>query len=60
MLSQGLANLQEMESLQWQKVATESLKQGGSLQVELTTSPIFIDGKGKMLLSASIVQVDLP
>ncbi|ERE73635.1 regulator of G-protein signaling protein [Cricetulus griseus] len=47
-LSQGLANLQEMESLQWQKVATESLKQGGSLQVELTTSPIFIDDVNKM------------
>ncbi|XP_058165301.1 regulator of G-protein signaling protein-like [Dasypus novemcinctus] len=34
-LSQGLANMKEMESLQWEKIATEDLRQGGSLQVEL-------------------------
>ncbi|CAO2637258.1 Regulator of G-protein signaling protein-like [Lemmus lemmus] len=39
-LSQGLANLQEMDSMQWQKMATENLRQGGSLQVEPTASPV--------------------
>ncbi|XP_044123179.1 regulator of G-protein signaling protein-like [Neovison vison] len=39
-LSQGLANMEEMDSMQWQKIATEDLKQGGSLQVELK-SPVF-------------------
>lgn len=31
--------------MQWQKIATEDLKQGGSLQVELK-SPVFQAGKG--------------
>nr|XP_045732353.1 regulator of G-protein signaling protein-like [Mirounga angustirostris] len=39
-LSQGLANMEEMDSMQWQKIATEDLRQGGSLQVELK-SPVF-------------------
>ncbi|CAH6789301.1 Rgsl1 [Phodopus roborovskii] len=47
-LSLGLANLQEMESLQWQKVATENLRQGGSLRVELTVSPVFLEDVSKM------------
>nr|XP_048277478.1 regulator of G-protein signaling protein-like isoform X1 [Myodes glareolus] len=47
-LGQGLANLQEMDSMQWQKVATENLRQGGSLQVELTTSPVFLEDVTKM------------
>ncbi|XP_040595095.1 regulator of G-protein signaling protein-like [Mesocricetus auratus] len=47
-LSQGLANLQEMESMQWQKVATENLRRGGSLQVELTTAPVFLEDVNKM------------
>nr|XP_060499763.1 regulator of G-protein signaling protein-like isoform X3 [Panthera onca] len=38
-LSQGLANMEKMDSLQWQKIATEDLRQGGSLQVELK-SPV--------------------
>ncbi|KAG5202539.1 hypothetical protein JEQ12_003929 [Ovis aries] len=40
-LSQGLANMEEMESMQWQKIATEDLKQGGSLRVE-RKSPVFL------------------
>ncbi|XP_006529640.1 regulator of G-protein signaling protein-like isoform X3 [Mus musculus] len=40
-LSQALASMQEIDSMQWQKVATENLRQGGSLQVELTT-PVFL------------------
>ncbi|XP_016080147.1 PREDICTED: regulator of G-protein signaling protein-like [Miniopterus natalensis] len=40
-LSQGLANMEEMDSMQWQKLATEDLRQGGSLQVELK-SPVFL------------------
>ncbi|XP_076403754.1 regulator of G-protein signaling protein-like isoform X2 [Peromyscus maniculatus bairdii] len=47
-LSQGLANMQEMESMQWEKVATENLKQGGSIRVELTTSPVFLQDVNKM------------
>ncbi|XP_040490435.1 regulator of G-protein signaling protein-like, partial [Ursus maritimus] len=39
-LSQGLANMEKMDSMQWQKIATEDLRQGGSLQVELK-SPVF-------------------
>ncbi|XP_042636453.1 regulator of G-protein signaling protein-like [Orycteropus afer afer] len=46
-LSQGLANMEEMDSLQWQKVATENLRQGGSLQVELK-SPVFLTDITKM------------
>ncbi|KAL1775442.1 regulator of G-protein signaling protein-like [Sigmodon hispidus] len=48
LLSQGLANMQEMESMQWQKVATENLRQGGSLRVELTTCPVFLQDINKM------------
>ncbi|XP_029422011.1 regulator of G-protein signaling protein-like [Nannospalax galili] len=46
-LSWALANMEEMESMQWQKVATENLKQGGSLQVELK-SPMFLEDVSKM------------
>ncbi|XP_021054905.1 regulator of G-protein signaling protein-like isoform X2 [Mus pahari] len=46
-LSQALANMQEIDSMQWQKVATENLRQGGSLQVELTT-PVFLQDTSKM------------
>nr|XP_023404981.1 regulator of G-protein signaling protein-like [Loxodonta africana] len=46
-LSQGLANMEEMDSLQWQKIVTENLRQGGSLQVELT-SPVFLTDVMKM------------
>ncbi|GAB1285554.1 Regulator of G-protein-signaling-like 1 [Apodemus speciosus] len=46
-LSQALANMQEIDSMQWQKVATENLRQGGSLQVELTT-PVFLQDTNKM------------
>ncbi|KAM5202880.1 regulator of G-protein signaling protein-like isoform 5-T8 [Hipposideros larvatus] len=46
-LSQGLANLEEMDSMQWQKIATEDLRQGGSLRVELK-SPVFLADIEKM------------
>ncbi|KAM7053660.1 regulator of G-protein signaling protein-like [Molossus nigricans] len=46
-LSQGLANMEEMDSMQWQKLATEDLRQGGSLQVELK-SPVFLTDIEKM------------
>ncbi|XP_060221071.1 regulator of G-protein signaling protein-like [Meriones unguiculatus] len=46
-LSQGLANMQEMESMQWPRVATENLQQGGSLQVELM-APVFLEDINKM------------
>ncbi|KAL6085768.1 hypothetical protein STEG23_027965, partial [Scotinomys teguina] len=46
-LSQGLANMQEMESMQWEKVATENLRQGGSIRVEVT-SPVFLEDVNKM------------
>uniref|UniRef100_A0A8C2VIN9 Regulator of G protein signaling like 1 n=1 Tax=Chinchilla lanigera TaxID=34839 RepID=A0A8C2VIN9_CHILA len=46
-LSQALANMEEMESIQWEKIATEDLRQGGSLQVELT-SPVFLEDISKM------------
>ena len=36
--------MEEMESMQWQKIATEDLKQGGSLRVE-RKSPVFLAGK---------------
>ncbi|KAH0503536.1 Regulator of G-protein signaling protein-like [Microtus ochrogaster] len=47
-LGQGLANLQKMDSMQWQKVATENLRQGGSLQVEMMASPVFLEDVNKM------------
>ncbi|XP_030743636.1 regulator of G-protein signaling protein-like [Echinops telfairi] len=40
-LSQGLANMEEMDSLQWQRIATEDLRQGGSLKVEVK-SPVLL------------------
>uniref|UniRef100_A0A4X1U1P9 Regulator of G protein signaling like 1 n=1 Tax=Sus scrofa TaxID=9823 RepID=A0A4X1U1P9_PIG len=46
-LSQGLANMEEMESMQWQKIATEDLKQGGSLRIE-KKSPVFLADMEKM------------
>ncbi|XP_036891195.1 regulator of G-protein signaling protein-like [Sturnira hondurensis] len=46
-LSQGLANMEEMESMQWRKLASEDLRQGGSLQVELP-SPVFLADIEKM------------
>ncbi|XP_058394059.1 regulator of G-protein signaling protein-like isoform X2 [Diceros bicornis minor] len=46
-LSQGLANMEEMDSMQWQKIATEDLRQGGSLQVE-PKSPVFLAEIEKM------------
>jgi hypothetical protein len=36
--------MEEIDSMQWQKVATEDLRQGGSLQVEMK-SPVFMKGK---------------
>lgn len=36
--------MEEMDSMQWQKIATEDLRQGGSLRVELK-SPVFLTGK---------------
>ena len=36
--------MEEMESMQWQKIATEDLKQGGSLRIE-KKSPVFLAGK---------------
>uniref|UniRef100_A0A8C0HVN0 Regulator of G protein signaling like 1 n=1 Tax=Balaenoptera musculus TaxID=9771 RepID=A0A8C0HVN0_BALMU len=46
-LSQGLANMEGMESMQWQKIATEDLKQGGSLRLERMT-PVFLADIEKM------------
>nr|XP_024649452.1 regulator of G-protein signaling protein-like isoform X2 [Macaca nemestrina] len=46
-LSQALADMKEMDYMQWRKIATEDLKQGGSLQVELT-SPVFLTDVTKM------------
>lgn len=45
LLSQALAHLEEMEAAEWQRLATEDLRQGGSLQVELS-SPVFLAGEG--------------
>ncbi|KAK2496892.1 hypothetical protein MC885_015322, partial [Smutsia gigantea] len=42
-LSQGLANMEEMDSMQWQKIATEDLRQGGSLRVELKSPELLTD-----------------
>ncbi|XP_006872621.1 PREDICTED: regulator of G-protein signaling protein-like [Chrysochloris asiatica] len=44
-LSQGLANMEEMDSLQWQKIATEDSRQGGSLQVALMSPVLQTDIK---------------
>ncbi|XP_031240869.1 regulator of G-protein signaling protein-like isoform X1 [Mastomys coucha] len=46
-LSQALGSMQEIDSMQWQRVATENLRQGGSLEVELTT-PVFLQDLSKM------------
>ncbi|XP_053772073.1 regulator of G-protein signaling protein-like isoform X2 [Desmodus rotundus] len=46
-LSQGLANMEEMDSLQWHRLASEDLRQGGSLRVELQ-SPVFLADIEKM------------
>nr|KAF6397839.1 regulator of G protein signaling like 1 [Rousettus aegyptiacus] len=46
-LSRGLANMEEMDSMQWPKIATEDLRQGGSLRVELK-SPVFLTDIEKM------------
>ncbi|KAM4812169.1 LOW QUALITY PROTEIN: regulator of G-protein signaling protein-like [Urocitellus parryii] len=41
-LTQALANMEKMDSMQWPSVATENLRQAGSLQVELQ-SPVFLE-----------------
>uniref|UniRef100_A0A8D2CYC4 Regulator of G protein signaling like 1 n=1 Tax=Sciurus vulgaris TaxID=55149 RepID=A0A8D2CYC4_SCIVU len=46
-LSQALANMEEMDSMQWPKVATEDLRQAGSLRVELQ-SPVFLEDINKL------------
>ncbi|KAM9106762.1 LOW QUALITY PROTEIN: regulator of G-protein signaling protein-like [Megaptera novaeangliae] len=46
-LSQGLANMEEMESMQWQKIATEDLKQGSPLWLE-RKSPVSLANIEKM------------
>ncbi|KAK1329278.1 hypothetical protein QTO34_011459 [Cnephaeus nilssonii] len=46
-LSQSLANMEEMDSVQWRKLATEDLRQDGSLRVELK-SPVFLTDIEKM------------
>ncbi|XP_032147104.1 regulator of G-protein signaling protein-like [Sapajus apella] len=46
-LSQALADMKEMDATQWRKIATEDLRRGGSLQVELT-SPVFLTDITKM------------
>ncbi|KAM5237771.1 regulator of G-protein signaling protein-like [Ctenodactylus gundi] len=46
-ISKALANMEEMESMQWQKIATEDLGQGGSLQIELS-SPVFLKDINEM------------
>ncbi|XP_023986411.1 LOW QUALITY PROTEIN: regulator of G-protein signaling protein-like [Physeter macrocephalus] len=46
-LSQGLANMEEMESMQWQKITTEDLKQGRSLWLE-RKSPVSLANIEKM------------
>lgn len=37
--------MEEMDSLQWHRLASEDLRQGGSLRVELQ-SPVFLAGEG--------------
>ncbi|KAF7459957.1 hypothetical protein GHT09_019947 [Marmota monax] len=44
-LTQALANMEKMDSMQWPNVATENLRQAGSLQVELQ-SPVFLEDDG--------------
>ncbi|XP_075397561.1 regulator of G-protein signaling protein-like [Tenrec ecaudatus] len=46
-LSQGLANMGEMDSLQWERIATEDPRQGGSLTVEVK-SPVLLTDIRKM------------
>ncbi|XP_054443492.1 regulator of G-protein signaling protein-like [Pteronotus mesoamericanus] len=46
-LSQGLVNMEEMDSLQWHKLASEDLRQGGSLRVELQ-APVYLADVEKM------------
>ncbi|XP_012658032.1 regulator of G-protein signaling protein-like [Otolemur garnettii] len=46
-LSHALATTEKMDSMQWQKIATEDLRQGGSLQVELSP-PMFLVDISKM------------
>uniref|UniRef100_A0A8C5LBR1 Regulator of G-protein signaling like 1 n=1 Tax=Jaculus jaculus TaxID=51337 RepID=A0A8C5LBR1_JACJA len=46
-LNKALANMEEMTSIEWQKVATEDMRQGGSLQVEMK-SPVFMEDISKM------------
>ncbi|KAF6075712.1 regulator of G protein signaling like 1 [Phyllostomus discolor] len=46
-LSQGLANMEEMDSMQWHKLASEDLRQGGSLRVEMQ-SPVLLTDTEKM------------
>ncbi|XP_053461705.1 regulator of G-protein signaling protein-like [Nycticebus coucang] len=46
-LSHALATTEKMDSMQWQKIATEDLRQGGSLQVELSP-PMFLVDLSKM------------
>uniref|UniRef100_A0A2K5QQG7 Regulator of G protein signaling like 1 n=1 Tax=Cebus imitator TaxID=2715852 RepID=A0A2K5QQG7_CEBIM len=46
-LSQALADMKEMDAKQWRKIATEDLRRGGSLQVELTP-PVFLTDITKM------------
>ncbi|XP_054977201.1 regulator of G-protein signaling protein-like [Sorex araneus] len=46
-LARGLADMEPMDAPQWGKVATESLAQSGSLQVELA-APVFLEDTEKM------------
>nr|XP_051697407.1 regulator of G-protein signaling protein-like [Oryctolagus cuniculus] len=46
-LSQALANLEEMDAAQWRRLAAEDLRQGGSLQVEVR-APVFLADFSKM------------
>ncbi|XP_045439113.1 regulator of G-protein signaling protein-like [Pipistrellus kuhlii] len=46
-LCQSLAYMEEMDSVEWRKLATEDLRQDGSLQVELK-SPVFLSDIEKM------------
>ncbi|XP_062067390.1 regulator of G-protein signaling protein-like [Lepus europaeus] len=46
-LSQALANLEEMDTAQWRRLAAEDLRQGGSLQVEVR-APVFLADFSKM------------
>ncbi|XP_069912328.1 regulator of G-protein signaling protein-like isoform X2 [Oryctolagus cuniculus] len=46
-LSQALANLEEMDAAQWRRLAAEDLRQGGSLQLEVR-APVFLADFSKM------------